>query len=314
MFVMTPETRLAHAACFFAQLGFSGFHVVAALVLVSDVDPLGFALWREFMACCFMLAVAMGTYRSNQDLQSIRCPQRRDWLVFIIIGCCSCCNVVGSLFALSLLRPTQFAVMQPLQPIIAFVFNSRQEILTWQRGLGVLLAVAGAVSVQLPHLLNSTNDEEGGGDVTLGFVIASVQVMSMATLVSLQKPLLQIDCYESATFTLIYYFIGALFTLVFVARQEMEPGVGSQLSPWSLSVSVWLGVTYAAIFATTLPFNFFSFAGKHLPASTITLYVALQPLLTAVLSVVVLDAKVTFEDLVGALLVVVGLALTLHQS
>lgn len=311
------ETRLAHLGVILAQLFFSGFHVVAAAVLTKEnnVDPLMFAFWRELLSCMFMLVVAL-RFSSPAESPQLRWPRLSDWLGFAICGYCSCSNVVGSLFALNYLRPTQFSVMQPIIPVVAAVFNARQERLSTRRVLGVLCAVAGAILVSSQLQLSKDSGPESGSkgadtNTTLGFVIAAVQVTSMATLVTIQKPLLQEEGYDSTWFTLWYYSIGALFTVLFVIQQAMSPhGLDAVIS----NPSVWLGILYAAVFATTFPFNAFSYAGKHLQAGTITLYVALQPLFTSLLSSFFLDSHPSLLDAAGAALVVTGLVVTVDRQ
>lgn len=73
--------------------------------------------------------------------------------------------------------------------------------------LGVLCAVAGAIIVSSQLQVSKGSGSESGSkgtdtNTTLGFVIAAVQVTSMATLVTIQKPLLQEEEYDSKFFTL----------------------------------------------------------------------------------------------------------------
>ena len=77
---------------------------------------------------------------------------------------------------------------------------------------------------------------------------------------------------------------------------------------------MWHGILYAAIFSTTFPFNAFSYAGKHLQAGTITLYIALQPLFTSLLSAIFLDSHPSLLDAAGAALVVTGLIVTEREA
>jgi len=215
------DRRLAHCLLVVAQLCFSGVHIVAAAV---DDDPLTFALLRELLAVVCMSVYAFAPHRSGGAAEAKRkWPSIGDGAAFLICGYCSFFNVVGSLFALKYLPPTRFSLFQPLQPVIASVFNARQEPLGKSSRLcGIVLAVLGSALVQLQREDSSTV-KSSGGDATLGTVIAVTQCTAMATLVTVQKPLLQLDGYDPATLTLVYYSIGALLTaLIFVAQPPLD--------------------------------------------------------------------------------------------
>lgn len=74
----------------------------------------------------------------------------------------------------------------------------------------------------------------------------------------------------------------------------------------------WLGLGYATIFATLYAYNAYSWAGKRVSPAITTVYNTLQPVGTSVLSVIFLHHTVTLPEIVGGLLVMIGLIITVY--
>ena len=67
---------------------------------------------------------------------------------------------------------------------------------------------------------------------------------------------------------------------------------------------------YASIFATAFAYNTYSFVSKTLSPSVVTIYSTLQPVGTAVLSVVLFGKVIGLSEAVGGIIVALGLAVT----
>lgn len=74
----------------------------------------------------------------------------------------------------------------------------------------------------------------------------------------------------------------------------------------------WLGLGYATIFSTLYAYNAYSWAGKRVSPAITTVYNTLQPVGTSVLSVIFLHHTVTLPEIVGGLLVMIGLIITVY--
>jgi drug/metabolite transporter (DMT)-like permease len=74
----------------------------------------------------------------------------------------------------------------------------------------------------------------------------------------------------------------------------------------------WLGLGYATIFSTLYAYNAYSWAGKRVSPAITTVYNTLQPVGTSVLSVIFLHHKVTLPEILGGLLVMLGLLITVY--
>ena len=74
----------------------------------------------------------------------------------------------------------------------------------------------------------------------------------------------------------------------------------------------WLALAYACVFATVYAYNAYSWAGKRVSPAITTIYNTLQPVGTSTLSVVLLGTVITLPEIVGGMLVMVGLVITVY--
>ena len=76
----------------------------------------------------------------------------------------------------------------------------------------------------------------------------------------------------------------------------------------------WLALAYATVFATFYAYNAYSWAVGRTNPTTVTIYITLQPLFTAILSVIFLSDDVTAAEGVGGLLIAIGLVVTAYGA
>jgi drug/metabolite transporter (DMT)-like permease len=226
---------------------------------------------------------------------------------FIFLGFCSFTSVVGTIICLQYISATRYALFQVTVPCIGTVISIAIgfETLTIVKGCGVIVSVAGAILIEA-WKTGSTSDHES--NPTLGTIIVSIQVLAFACLIVFQKPL--VEYYDPAYVTFLYYSIGALFTVILCVCWESRFTVDS--FRFNGLLLPWLGVVYAAIFATLYVYNAYAWAGKRLPPTILAVYSTLQPVGTAILSLIVFGEVISVSEVVGGLLVVIGLVMTVY--
>lgn len=74
----------------------------------------------------------------------------------------------------------------------------------------------------------------------------------------------------------------------------------------------WLALTYATLFATLYAYNAYSWAGKRVSPAITTVYNTLQPVGTCLLSFIILGTVVNLAEILGGLLVMIGLIVTVY--
>lgn len=284
------------------QLAFSGWHIVGSLALQGGADPLAFAAYREVFASMIMVVIVWA------NKQSVLQIQREDYLRFFCLGICSFINVVGTIIALTYISATRYAIFQPSIPCVAtaIAIIIGIEAFSWIKGLGILLAVGGAVLIDAWDTGSSSGSSVVESNVTVGSLLVSVQVVAMASLIVFQRPLL--TKYESVVVTFGYYTIGTLITLVMCACWEFR--FDAQSFVFGGALLPWLALAYATVFATVFTYNTYTYVSKILSPSVITIYNTLQPVGTVVLSVLFLGSGVGLSEGVGGALVALGLIVT----
>mmetsp|Transcript_738 Transcript_738/g.747 ORF Transcript_738/g.747 Transcript_738/m.747 type:complete len:334 (+) Transcript_738:240-1241(+) len=282
------------------QLAFSGWYIVGSLSLRTGADPFIFASYREIIASVLMLMFVFSR-KVPITIDMIDVPR----LTFI--GVCSFLNIVGTILALQYISPSRYSLLQPLNPIIASSLSIIMGIekLTLEKLIGAVIAVAGAYIVEI-----FSNRQAYEKDVTLGMVLTVIQCSGIACVIVFQVPLLQ--KYDSALVTLIYYSVGTFITIIICAiwsrHFEYEDFIFHE------NPLCWVALIYAAIFASFFTFNVYSWAGKSVSPSMITLCMTIQPVATSILSFLFLKQTVSILQGVGGLLVMCGLMLTIYSQ
>ncbi|EWM25961.1 nodulin 21 -like transporter family protein [Nannochloropsis gaditana] len=297
------KTCFVHPLMVLVQVIFSGYHVLTSSALkTKGVNPLVFALYRELSASLFMAlyaCVAVWRGKHRWQLETRHIPR------FLALGLFSAGNVLGAVQALTLITPTNFSVLQPSIPVFTMLLSVlfRMERLTPLKALGLLAAVAGAVVVEVVHPAGISGQEggesEGGdgsssrADFISGNVIVLLQCLSMASLLVFQKTAL--THYHPTVVTAWYYSIGSVLTLIICVSQSLP----SSAYALSTSPAPWLALAYAALLGTAFNYNAYSWAGTVVAPGIISIYSTLQPVGTALLSVLFLHATITGGEMGG---------------
>lgn len=215
--------------------------------------------------------------------------------------------------------PNPVAMMQPGIPVFTMLLSLLfgMEQISLFKILGIFSAVAGAFSLvmgsklgedgDLSNLFHSGDDDEGNQDL-IGYFILFGQVLSMASLLVAQKPILKE--YHSTLVTFYYYAIGSLLTTLVCICDPKLTSVDWQLSD---SYVPWLCLLYAAVFATFINYNLYSWTGTVTTPAVISVYSTAQPIGTAILSYIIIpNTTLTYLEYIGAVLVIAGLLCTVY--
>ena len=154
----------------------------------------------------------------------------------------------------------------------------------------------------------STADES---NVPLGTIIVTAQVVAQGCLIVAAKPLLAV--YKPAIVTSVYYCIGSGFTLL-LCCSLMIYNFDSDAYALKGDLYIWLALVYSILVATVYAWNAISWAGSHLNPSITTAYSTFQPVVTILLSLVVLNVVITTSELVGGSIVCLGLIITVYEQ
>lgn len=290
---------IVHLVLISIQLCFSGYHIVGSVSFKEGADPLVFALYRELIASVLMYLLTI--YRTVPV--SIHVEDRNR---IAYIGFCSFVNVVGTVLALQYISAVQYAMMQPLIPVVATVLSASLglEIITVVKGVGILCAVGGAVMTEAW----SSKSDSDSNDVIIGTLIVCLQVFCMANIIVFQKPILH--KYDGALLTFSYYSLGSGFTILLCICWYSRFSVSDLY--FDGAMLPWLALAYSTVFATFYAYNAYSWAGSKVSPAITTVYNTLQPIGTTILSYLILGDIITIPQGLGGFLVIIGLIVTVY--
>lgn len=290
------------------QLAFSGWHVLGGIALKGKhgVNAFVFALYRESAASLFMFLVALCAQGKEETMKPARHLKKSTTLPLLLAaGACSFGNVVGTVFALTLIPSDLFSTYQPTIPVFttALAVAFGYESLTRLIAVGIATSVAGAILVETL----SSSSLSGGSSNLLGNLITVGQCVSMASLIIVTKPLLKL--YTPLTVTAWYYSIGSVLTLAtaLAARLPIADFFWTDIEPW-------LALVYAALVATVYAYEAYSWIIQRASPTLVSAFSTLQPLFTVLLNFIFVGHGVGGTTVAAGAVVVLGLAITVYAK
>jgi drug/metabolite transporter (DMT)-like permease len=267
-----------------------GVHYLVSKWIVGEMAPPAWACLRV----CSSLAVLMLVVLIGRR----RLPPRRDSLY---LGLCAIFGVVlnQALFLEGISRTVigHAALINSQIPTFALIAAialkqerlSPRKILSFAAGMAGVLILLEADKLHLSgqyltgDLLNLANSASYGL-----FVVLSHRVMER------NDPL---------GATAVIFLFGSVGMLVYGADDL------ARVSFAALSTRVWLGMIYAVVGATVMTYYLNFWALKRTQASRVALYIFLQPIVAALLGVLVMNDAVTLRFAMAATLVFLALLL-----
>jgi DME family drug/metabolite transporter len=274
---------LLAAACW----GTSGIFVkfVAA---DTDISALALAFWRDITSFAVLLA-GIGLFRprwlwiQKADLR---------WLagMGISLGIFHVFWNLGVLVNGAAVATVQQAAMPAIVAVLAWLIW--RESLSWSKIIAILLTFVGTVLVSGLDVLGRANLSLGGLFIGLGIPITYASWTLFGKKVR--------EKHNPIT-TLTYAFaFGALVLLPF---QFFTP------QPWPVPASAILWFACLIFVATITSFSVYTFALGRLPASVASILAMSEIAFVAVYAYLLLDERLTAVQILGAVLVVVGVLL-----
>lgn len=275
-----------------------GLNIPVTKALVSGwMTPSGYTLVRMLFGAVVFWLISM-RYKSEKVASN-------DMLIMALGGFLGFVATQFS-FALALqyTTPVNFALMMALTPVIVLVlsFLFLKEKIGWRKLLGILVSVSGAVLI----ILYGSNSGQGKNDL-LGIAIALLCALAYAIYMMLTRNVSV--KYGPVTVVKWMFFFAFLIILPFGAGAVFQQpifGAGTEISAISL-------LAFSLIFSTLIAFFLMPVALGRLKASTVSIFMNLQPIVAAAVAIIVGQDLFSWDKALATLLVIGGVY-TVTQS
>eukprot|EP01133_Synstelium_polycarpum_P005622 gene5622-6485_t len=262
------------------------------------MDPFVFLTYRLVMATPILWVIGIATSR----LEIFKLPQgARQWLLLLAVGLASV-TINQSLFlvGLKLSTASNAAITQPAIPVFstlfAVVFGMEKK--TPLKFVGIAVAVAGAVlMIDFTHLRDKSSS---GVKTLLGNLCFLGNTIAYSAFLLLQQPLLKAGLSPAKCMAWAFTFgtppVIAI-TLGITPNYDVFRAVTWQN---------WLALLYTAIFATAYTFWASTWAVGKSDATTVAVYLTIEPLATSILAAIFLGERPTPLNIAGGVVILIG--------
>jgi drug/metabolite transporter (DMT)-like permease len=261
-----------HIALILVQLLFGSFPVVGKFVL-QTFPPLGIVAFR--LSGAAVLLYLLQRFRGELALK--RKSDYARLAFFSLLG--TVLNQMLYVTGLSLTKATNTALLAVVIPVFAVIISTvfKYEKFTWFKGAGICLAAGGVVYLIDPSRASFSSQTTQGDLLVIlnSFCYACYVVISKDTFAR-----------NGALRSIVWIMIfGTLMCLPFglYALKEVDFA--------AVSAATWLAIAFIIIFPTTGAYFFNAWAVARVEASTVVVYVYLQPLIGAFLALTVLGEE-----------------------
>jgi drug/metabolite transporter (DMT)-like permease len=297
--VLTParQRRAPNRVWLYTLLGFMilswGLNFVVGKIALREIPPLAVASLRTVIAGVFILPVFLWSTRGQRHPWPAR-----DVVALLGLGVgLAVGNQILFVVGLSRTSVAHAAVAVALSPITALIIAAiaGQESITGRKTAGMLIAFSGIIALQIGRT-------GGHGPTLAGDLILLLSGSMFAAYAVFGKALTA--RYGSLTANTFAYGGGAVVML------PVSIWLLGTFDAGRVSIVAWAAVAYMAVFSAVVAYLIFYYALHWLPASRVSAFSYLQPLLAAGSAALILGERPTAGFALACVLVLTGVFLT----
>lgn len=273
-----------------------GINIPLTKFLMSEwMTPIGYTATR--MAYGALAFWVIGLFTSSEKVK----PQD---LLTITLG--GLLGFLGTqfLFSRSLqdTSPVVFSLLMTLTPVVVVVLSAflLKESIPRKKILGILVSIAGA---SLIIFLSNNATDSANATKPIGILFAIMCVLCYAGYLLLTRSVSV--KYQPITVAKWMFLSSAVVILPFSFTELPQQQIFTE-QPTTLAITA---LAFALVFSTTIGLFLMPAALKRLEASTISVFMNLQPIVAGLVAVLAGQDHITIQKLMAAVLVLVGVYL-----
>jgi drug/metabolite transporter (DMT)-like permease len=281
--------KLRLYALIFAMVTFFSLNYIFARFALRDFPPAQLTAVRSAVAALVMAAIWVSRRRPKLT--------RRDLASLALLG------ILGIalnqlLFAFGMQRTSiaHASILSAMAPIMVLLIAASigQERVTLRKAGGMLIAVIGVTILQIEPAAHVTATR-------LGDFLILLSALAIALYSVLGK---QVTArHDVLTVNAVSFLAGFIALAPFLWRPR-------GFSYFAVSTQGWLSLLYMAIFPSVLGYLIYCYALTQMPASRVSAFSYLQPVLATILAVPMLGESVNGSLAGGGALVLIGVYVT----
>jgi drug/metabolite transporter (DMT)-like permease len=286
----------AHLAIFLANVFYGINYTVAKEIMPDYIQSYGLTIVRIFGA-----AIMFWAFTAFGEKEKIDRTDRWRLLLAGMLGVAL--NQVLFLTGLNLSTPIDASLIMttiPMWVLLAGALMLQEEITVAKIG-GIIAGFTGAVL-----LILANGEVDLGSDNMLGNLMLLTNAFSYSIYLVIAKPLLK--KYRPYTVMKWVFAAGLIYITPVGFNQFLQ--VEWSTMPWWII----LAVVYVVVFTTFFAYSFNLYGLRYVKPSTVGIYIYFQPLMAALVAVLLGKDVLTASKLLAGLLVFIGIYLVSRQN
>lgn len=285
------QNPMIYVILFIQSLVASGTHIVAK-VIVADIEPVTLTMMRSLLAA-IVLVGAVAVRKQNLSFT------KGDYKPLLLLSFLAIpVNQFLFLSAIKLTTPANASLLYGTTPAAVLLISwlTGKETITGKKGAGIAIAFLGILIVVFERGVDFRSE------YTVGNALLCIAVIAWALYTILGRPLIQkYGAFQASAVTMI---VG---TILFVPI-----GIGGtvEYDYSTLTMAHWGGLLYLSLGTSILAYFLWYYALGKIEASKVAIFANVQPVLTTILSVILLGQTITAAFLIGGSIALLGVVLT----
>ncbi len=276
-----------------------GLNIPVTKALVANwMSPLAYTTTRMVFGAVVFWCI--GLFFKKEKVKS------KDMIIMFIGGLM---GYLGTQFlfsqSLKYTSPVVFSLLMALTPVVVLLLSSvfLKESIPLRKVAGIVLSVSGAVLIVF---LGSTGGVSGANN-SLGIIYALMCVLGYSGYMVLTRTLSV--KYSPVTVAKYMFLVSAIIITPLTFNTLNNQRIFSD----EISILAVSLLGFALLFSTTLAFFLMPYALKRLEASTVSIFMNVQPIVASVIAIIVGQDVLTWDKPLAVVMVVTGVYLVTVQ-
>ena len=285
------KTLFYHLLLFIANLIYALNYSIAKLIMPEHIKPSGFILLR--------VTGALVLYSISYFILVKERIDKSDLVRFFLCGIFGVAiNQLLFFEGLSLTTPINASIVMTANPILVLVLSYfiLKEKIKARKTFGIGLGIIGSIL-----LITQGASLDFSSNYQLGNLLVFINAASYGIYLILVQPLMR--KYHPLTVMLYVFSFGFPFVGIFGFENLIQVNWGN------LSFNHYMSIVFVVFGTTFLAYLCNSFALQKLQATTVSIYIYLQPLLASIFAIIIGSDTLDFIKITSAFLIFTGVYL-----